>query len=57
MIFNGLFYNEFHGLFAHADEIHAFGQVGNVDLLFIGVDAARKDGLSHQVGDLVGRVW
>ena len=39
------------------NEIHALGQVRDIDLLCLADDLARQKDLAHQVGDAVGLVW
>lgn len=49
-------YHEFPRLFAHGDKIHSLRQIGHVNMLGFGIEAARQDGLAHEVGDVVGLV-
>ena len=44
-------YHEFPRCIAHADEIHALRQTRHINLLGFSVEAARLDGLTHEIGD------
>ena len=47
----GLLYNEFLRGVSDADEIHSLRQIGHIYLLGFSGEAAREDGLTHEVGD------
>ena len=52
-----LTYHKFPCHIAHADEIHALRQTRHINLLGFSSEAARLDGLAHEVGDVVGFRW
>lgn len=46
-------HHEFTRCLTNRDEIHPLGQAGDINLLAVGGDAARQQGLSHEVADAV----
>ena len=52
-----LSYHEFPCFACKGNEIHALRQIGHINLLGFGGEAASLEGLTHEVGDAVGFRW